>query len=72
MDRTAAITAILVALIGAGLSALTFDGFNDRWFLLAGIPATVILIIVISVFSRRALDRLTLETSGADIQPEMR
>jgi len=61
-----------MALIGAGLSALTFDGFNDRWFLLAGIPATVILIIVISVFSRRALDRLTLETSGADIQPEMR
>ncbi|MEQ1765260.1 MAG: VTT domain-containing protein, partial [Pyrinomonadaceae bacterium] len=61
-----------MALIGAGLSTLTFDGFNDRWFLLAGIPATVILIIVIGVLSRRALDRLTLETSAADIQPEMR
>ena len=61
-----------MVLLGAGLSVLTFDNFNDVWFLAAGIPATVILIIVIGVLSRRALDRLTLETSSADIQPEMR
>ena len=61
-----------MVLLGAGLSVLTFDNFNDVWFLAAGIPATVILIIVICVLRRRALDRLTLETSSADIQPEMR
>ncbi len=61
-----------MVLLGAGLSVLTFDNFNDVWFLAAGIPATVILIIVIGVMSRRALDRLTLETSTPDAQPEMR
>jgi uncharacterized membrane protein YdjX (TVP38/TMEM64 family) len=61
-----------MVLLGASLSALTFDSFNDVWFLAAGVPATIILIIVIGVMSRRALDRLTLETSAADIQPEMR
>ena len=61
-----------MVLLGAGLSVLTFDSFNDVWFLAAGVPATIILIIVIAVMSRRALDRLTLETSAADIQPEMR
>ena len=61
-----------MVLLGAGLSVLTFDSFNDVWFLAAGVPATIILIIVIGVLSRRALDRLTLETSAADIQPEMR
>ena len=61
-----------MVLLGAGLSVLTFDTFNDVWFLAAGVPATVILIIMIGILSRRALDRLTLETSAADIQPEMR
>jgi hypothetical protein len=61
-----------MVLLGAGLSVLTFDSFNDVWFLVAGVPATVILMIVIGVISRRALDRLTLETSAQDIQPEMR
>ncbi len=61
-----------MVLLGAGLSVLTFDNFNDVWFLAAGIPATVILIIVIGLLSRRALDRLTLETSTPDAQPEMR
>jgi uncharacterized membrane protein YdjX (TVP38/TMEM64 family) len=61
-----------MVLLGAGLSVLTFDNFNDVWFLAAGIPATVILIIVIGVLSRRALDRLTIETSTPEVQPEMR
>lgn len=58
--------------IGAGLSELSFDNFNDVLFLAAGVPATIILVIAIAVFSRRALDRLTLETTGGTIQPEMR
>lgn len=47
--------------LGAELSELSFQNFNDKWFLLAGVPATVVLIVVIAVISRRALDRLTLE-----------
>jgi uncharacterized membrane protein YdjX (TVP38/TMEM64 family) len=58
--------------LGAGLSELTFESFSDVWFLAAGVPATIVLIVAIAVFSRRALDRLTLENSGADVQPEMR
>lgn len=58
--------------LGAGLSELSFDNFNDVWFLAAGVPATIVLIIAIAVFSRRALDRLTLENTGGEIQPEMR
>lgn len=61
-----------MVLLGAGLSVLTFDDFNDVWLLAAGVPATVILIIVIGVVSRRALDKMTLETSTPEIQPEMR
>lgn len=61
-----------MVLIGAGLSVLTFDNFNDVWFLAAGIPATIIVIIIIGVISRRALDRLTIETTSGEIQPEMR
>jgi uncharacterized membrane protein YdjX (TVP38/TMEM64 family) len=61
-----------MVLLGAGLSELTFDNFNDVWFLVAGVPATIILIILIAIFSRRALDKLTLETTGGEIQPEMR
>lgn len=61
-----------MVLLGAGLSELTFDNFNDVWFLVAGVPATIILVILIAIFSRRALDKLTLENTGGEIQPEMR
>lgn len=61
-----------MVLLGAGLSVLTFDDFNDVWLLAAGVPATVILIIVIGIVSRRALDKITLETSTPEVQPEMR
>lgn len=50
--------------LGAGLSELSFENFDDFWFLAAGLPATLILMIVIGIFSRRALDRLTLDNSG--------
>lgn len=53
-----------MVLLGAELSVLTFDNFNDFWFLVAGIPATVILVVVIGVLSRRALDRLMPESAS--------
>lgn len=53
----------VMVFLGAGLSVLTFDKFDDFWFLAASVPATVILMIVIAIFSRRALDRLTLDNS---------
>ena len=69
---TLGLALLLMVLLGAGLSELTFDNFNDVWFLVAGVPATIILIILIAIFSRRALDKLTLENTGGEIQPEMR
>lgn len=61
-----------MVLLGAGLSELTFDNIDDVWFLVAGIPATIVLVILIAVFSRRALDKLTVETTASDELPEMR
>lgn len=58
-----------MVLLGAGLSVLTFDDFSDFWLLAAGVPATILLVIVIGIVSRRALDKLTLEQSAADGQP---
>ena len=52
-----------MVVLGAGLSVLTFEEFDDFWFLAASVPATIILMIVIGVFSRRALDRLTLDNT---------
>lgn len=53
-----------MVLLGAELSVLSFENFNDFWFLAAGIPATIILVIVIGVLSRKALDRLTMENTA--------
>lgn len=58
--------------LGAGLSELTFDNFSDVWFLAAGVPATIVLVIAIAVFSRLALDRLTLEETDPIAEPELR
>lgn len=60
-----------MALVGAGLSVLTFDGFDDFWFLAAGVPATLVLVILVGVISRRALDRLTLEGPSPKVHIEL-
>lgn len=49
--------------VGSSLSQLNFDQPTDSWLLILGIVATVIATIVVGVLSRRALNRLTLETS---------
>jgi hypothetical protein len=46
---------------GAGLSELVLDGVSNHWMLVVGLAATVAVIIVISVLSKRALLRMTGE-----------
>jgi uncharacterized membrane protein YdjX (TVP38/TMEM64 family) len=53
-----------VVLTGAGLSELTLESTADFRFIVFGIAATLASIIVISVISRRALEKLT-ETEDA-------
>lgn len=48
-----------VVLTGAGLSELTLDAPENYWLIASGIAATLISIIVISIVSRRALEKLT-------------
>lgn len=51
--------------VGAGLSELVMDGVTNHWILVLGLAATVVVIIVISVLSKRALMRLTGEDISA-------
>lgn len=48
-----------VAFAGAGLSELNFDNPSQNWIMALGITATVVMVIVISIISRKALDGLT-------------
>ncbi len=48
-----------VVLTGAGLSELTLETPRNFWLLVSGIAASLISIIIISLISRRALDKLT-------------
>lgn len=48
-----------VVLVGSGLSELSLDNPQEFWLLVFGVAATIVSIIVISIFARRALDRLT-------------
>ncbi|MEJ7846991.1 MAG: VTT domain-containing protein [Pyrinomonadaceae bacterium] len=48
-----------VVFAGAGLSELNFDNPSQTWVIVPGIAATIVAVIVISIISRRALDRLT-------------
>lgn len=48
-----------VVLTGAGLSELTLEAPTDFWFIFLGIAASLVSIIVISVISRRALEKMT-------------
>lgn len=53
-----------MVLTGAGLSELTLETPVDFWFIFSGIAATLIAIVVISIVSRRALEKLTLVADG--------
>ena len=48
-----------VVFAGAGLSELNFDDPSQTWVIALGIAATIVTVVVISIISRRALDRLT-------------
>ncbi len=50
-----------VVFVGAGLSDLSFDGPQDTWLVVFGIAATIIAVVVISIISKHALQRLTAE-----------
>ncbi len=50
-------TAVVFA--GAGLSELSLETSDDVWIISFGIAATLLSIIVISIISRRALEKLT-------------
>lgn len=52
-----------VVVAGAGLSELNFDDPSQSWVIALGIAATIVAVIVISMISRRALDRMTTAES---------
>lgn len=47
--------------VGSSLSELNFSQPQDNWILILGILATILAVIVVSIFSKRALNRLTIE-----------
>ncbi len=53
-----------VVLAGAGLSELSLDLPLNSWVVVFGIAATLFSMIVISVISKRALDKLTRTNAG--------
>ncbi|HEX8289751.1 MAG TPA: VTT domain-containing protein [Pyrinomonadaceae bacterium] len=50
-----------VVFVGAGLSELNFEDTQGTWMIIIGIVATIISVFMISLISKRALDRLTYE-----------
>jgi len=48
-----------VIVTGAGLSEINFDNPLQTWVLVSGIAATIVCVVIISLISRRALNRLT-------------
>lgn len=53
-----------VVLTGAGLSELTLETSDQYWLVILGIGATLASIIVISILSRRALEKMTRAGKG--------
>lgn len=48
-----------VVLVGSQLSELSFDDPQEAWLIVFGIIATFVSIVLISVFAKRALERMT-------------
>ncbi len=53
-----------MALAGAGLSELALDAGSNVWIIGIGVAASVLAVIVISMISRRALEKLTQPAAG--------
>jgi uncharacterized membrane protein YdjX (TVP38/TMEM64 family) len=52
-----------IVFVGAGLSELSFENNEDSSLLIFGIAATIVSAIIIGVFAKNALGRLTAKTS---------
>lgn len=52
-----------VVFVGSELSELSFNNQQEAWLIIFGIVATIFSIIIISVFAKRALNRLTVENA---------
>jgi uncharacterized membrane protein YdjX (TVP38/TMEM64 family) len=48
-----------IVFVGAGLSELSFENVDDSRLLIFGIAATVVSAIILGIFARNALDRIT-------------
>jgi uncharacterized membrane protein YdjX (TVP38/TMEM64 family) len=55
LPRTSAIV-----FVGSSLSELNFSQPQESWMLIVGIIATVLAIVVVGMFSKRALERITV------------
>ena len=51
-----------MVLIGAGLSELTLENTGETYLMIMGIAATIFSAVMIAIFSRKALERLTGES----------
>ncbi len=58
LPRTSAIV-----FVGSSLSELNFSQPQESWVIILGIVATILAVIVVSIFSKQALNRLTAEQS---------
>jgi len=59
-------------MLGAGLSVLTLETFDEFWFLAAGVPATFALAIPVRVLGRRARNGVMFERSSPEVRAESR
>lgn len=48
-----------MAFTGAGLAELDLENPTEAWVIVLGVLASIVMIIVVSIFSRRALEKMT-------------
>ena len=48
----------LTTFAGAGLEQLRFDNVQDRWMVVAGVVATIVVCVVLGILANRALRRV--------------
>ncbi len=51
-----------IVFVGSSLAELDFSQPQESWIIILGIVATIIATIVIGIFSKRALDQITIQT----------
>jgi uncharacterized membrane protein YdjX (TVP38/TMEM64 family) len=53
-----------VVFVGSSLTELNFSEPQELWILIVGIAATILAVVVVSLFSKRALANLTVEQNA--------